>query len=90
MPLQRRTVAALVALLGVSTFSFPFVYSRVASRGPPVDANGPLDPSLLRRGAYVNTGSRDIGRDPDWNAQSGRYEPQRRRQQGEQAEREHH
>lgn len=33
----------------------------------------PLTHAEVRRGAYLNTGSRDVGPDPDWNWKDGTY-----------------
>lgn len=33
----------------------------------------PLSDAQIRRGAYLNTGSKDAGLDPDWDHKTGRY-----------------
>ena len=38
-----------------------------------VHQDDPLTQSQVRRGAFLNTGSRDVGRDPDWDVQTGEY-----------------
>ena len=32
-----------------------------------------LTPTEVRRGPYLNTGSRDVGADPDWDMKAGTY-----------------
>lgn len=32
-----------------------------------------LTPAQVRRGAFLNTGSRDVGKDPDWDFQKGQH-----------------
>ena len=33
----------------------------------------PLTPAQVRRGAFNNSGSKDVGKDPQWDFQTGRY-----------------
>eukprot|EP00965_Chrysotila_dentata_P204977 6182672-Pleurochrysis_carterae.AAC.2 len=37
----------------------------------------PLTPSQVRRGNYLNTSSRDVGPDPDWDHATGMYKGKR-------------
>ena len=37
----------------------------------------PLSSGEIRRGVYLNTGSRDVGPDPDWDLQAGTYKGKR-------------
>ena len=38
-----------------------------------VESDRGLTPAEVRRGAYLNTGSRDAGKDPDWDMKSNLY-----------------
>lgn len=48
--------------------------------------NKALNATQVRRGPYLNTGSRDVGADPDWDAASHTYHgrDRRRRPKGKQ------
>jgi hypothetical protein len=55
-----RTAAAVgtgVALL----FSLPFVLHMTSGVRPRIDTNAPLKPEAVRRGAFNNSGSKDLG-----------------------------
>lgn len=52
--------AGLVCLLGAAFYSFPMVL-HFTSKAPIIDSNQPLKPEAVRRGAFNNSGSRDIG-----------------------------
>ena len=68
-----RGVVWLVVALGASAFAFPFVFAKSKGIGNRVDFSKPLSPSATMRGAYLNTGSRDIGPDPNWDRERGVY-----------------
>ncbi|ACO66156.1 predicted protein [Micromonas commoda] len=56
---KRATAVALVAF-ACCTFSVPFVLSGIS--GPSMYASEkPLDVAAVRRGAFMNSGSKDIG-----------------------------
>lgn len=64
----------LYTLLGCSAFigitaSFPFF--GMAWIGRLSDKDGELTGSQIRRGAFNNSGSRDAGKDPNWNFKTG-------------------
>ncbi|KAL0044523.1 hypothetical protein WJX82_011108 [Trebouxia sp. C0006] len=60
-PSNNKLVAAgLLGFIGLSA-SFPFVFART---GPTVDSSKPLSGQAAVRGAYINSGSKDIGPDP--------------------------
>ena len=52
--------AGLVCLLGAAFYSFPMIL-HFTSKAPIIDSNQPLKPEAVRRGAFNNSGSRDIG-----------------------------
>mmetsp|Transcript_14340 Transcript_14340/g.40820 ORF Transcript_14340/g.40820 Transcript_14340/m.40820 type:complete len:170 (-) Transcript_14340:161-670(-) len=37
------------------------------------DRDDPLTPSQVQRGAFMNSGSKDAGRDPNWDWKNGKY-----------------
>jgi hypothetical protein len=44
---------------------FPFLFSKGQGHNHTL-SNSPLPPTMVMRGAYVNSGSKDIGVDPQW------------------------
>ena len=38
-----------------------------------ITSEKPLTATQVRRGTYINTGSKDVGPDPDWNAKENTY-----------------
>ncbi|KAK4534266.1 hypothetical protein CDCA_CDCA01G0291 [Cyanidium caldarium] len=81
-----RGVVWLVVALGASAFAFPFVFAKSKGIGSSVDFAKPLTPSVTMRGAYLNTGSRDIGPDPNWDRERGVYvSPKMRKEQAQDA-----
>lgn len=63
----------LVAFVG-SMASFPFVYKRYYLGGRNLSTSREALPGqAIVRGAYVNTGSRDIGPDPDYDPSTGTW-----------------
>jgi hypothetical protein len=40
---------------------------------PLISREGALTGSQTMRGPYINSGSRDVGRDPDWDLKRGTY-----------------
>ena len=48
-------------------------HKRLTNGVPLVGSERPLTAAENRRGAYLNTGSRDVGPDPDWNWRNGTY-----------------
>lgn len=72
------TLAATLAGVGV-VFAAPFILLRYTAAGAVTTATPePLANQAVRRGAYINSGSRDAGVDPDWI--DGAYQPRRARQ----------
>ncbi|RYG49073.1 hypothetical protein EON67_07005 [archaeon] len=68
--LRRR--AGLFVMAG--SFALAPFYLRYRNQGNNLTlSDKPLTGSQIMRGAYMNTGSKDVGRDPDWDAATGRY-----------------
>ncbi|KAJ8768169.1 hypothetical protein K2173_021109 [Erythroxylum novogranatense] len=56
-------VATGLVAFAAAGLAFPF-YIASSKRGPVIDSSKPLPPQATFRGPYINTGSRDIGPDP--------------------------
>lgn len=52
-------------------------HKRLTDGVPLVQTERGLAPAEARRGVYLNTGSRDVGRDPDWDMKHNRYKGQK-------------
>ena len=73
---RNRFYAVGLGLLAVGFASAPLVLKRLQdSRGVNLtQKSSSLTGSQVMRGAYLNTGSQDVGADPEW--VGGRYVPQ--------------
>ena len=85
MPMPRRPppprssaplVAGLVGFVGFMC-AVPLLlqrrHARLTGSVPLTGLDRPLSGAEVRRGAYLNTGSRDAGPDPDWDWKNGLY-----------------
>ena len=64
---SNRALAAGLSLAVAAAASFPFVYTRFFAGSKNLTlSDAPLQGQNVMRGAYINTGSKDVGRDPDW------------------------
>jgi hypothetical protein len=61
----------LVAFAGFFAFS-PLLIKKHHTKNLTTSAT-PLGGNAIMRGAYINTGSRDVGPDPDWDWKNGMY-----------------
>ena len=76
------TVAGLVAfvgLMGVVPLLLQRRHMRLQAGVPLAQTERPLAPAEVRRGAYLNTGSKDAGPDPDWDLKANTYKGQKPR-----------
>ena len=48
-------------------------HMRLQNGAPLLTTDRPLSSNEVRRGAYLNTGSKDAGPDPDWDFKAGTY-----------------
>jgi len=59
----------IVAIAGISlcclAFAYPFLFVNKHTKQQRHDPSRPLPPNVSMRGAYINSGSKDIGPDPD-------------------------
>ena len=52
-------------------------HQRLTSGASLVTTERGLTPAEARRGVYLNTGSRDVGSDPDWDMKNNLYKGQK-------------
>ncbi|KAJ7297320.1 hypothetical protein O6H91_17G062700 [Diphasiastrum complanatum] len=57
-------LASGLGIFAAAGLAFPF-FLRVGQTKPIVDSSKPLPPQAVVRGPYVNTGSKDVGPDPN-------------------------
>ncbi|KAG7395189.1 hypothetical protein PHYBOEH_004143 [Phytophthora boehmeriae] len=69
-------VLGFAVVVAAGFFSIPFV-AHFSKRGNFTAQENPLNASQVRRGAYANSGSRDVGADPDWDIATGTYHGRR-------------
>lgn len=72
---SRVRLGLLVGAAGALIFSAPMLLS-LWSSGPVIDSSKPLKPEAVRRGAFNNSGSKDIG--PEYVVNDVLLAPQRR------------
>ena len=63
----------LAACLGLLGFSASLPYAATKWIGHLTDRDEPLTHAQVRRGAFLNSGTRDVGRAPNWDWKNGRY-----------------
>ena len=63
-------VTGCVAFIG---FGFYLPYWATQTIGNLTDRDEPLTAAQVRRGAFLNSGSHDAGKDPNWDWKNGRY-----------------
>ena len=77
MPPRNVVVAGGLALFAVAMAAFPaLAVRRQQSSGAPKNRmmkEGALNDTQMMRGNYMNSGGRDVGRDPDWDFKEGKY-----------------
>lgn len=57
---NRFRTGAFISVIGFTLYSFPML-AHFTSNQPTIDSEKPLKPDAVRRGAFNNSGSRDIG-----------------------------
>lgn len=65
--------STLVAVLGFLGFSCSIPFLAMQWVGRLNDKDDPLTAAQVRRGAFNNSGTRDIGKDPKWDFKRGIY-----------------
>ncbi|KAG8469496.1 hypothetical protein KFE25_005951 [Diacronema lutheri] len=69
-----RVVGGLALFLGVSSMLPFYLHDRQRRlAGNLYSRDKPLSGNQIMRGPYINTGSKDVGPDPDWDHSTGRY-----------------
>ena len=66
-------LGVLAAALGFGSLPLYFHNRHQKLNKPLVRSDQPLTGTQIMRGPYVNSGSKDAGRDPDWDLDTGRY-----------------
>ena len=69
------TLAGLLLFVG-GMASVPLLIRLIQSK-PMISSEDHLTGSQVQRGVFMNTGSKDVGRDPDWNLQTRSWEGKR-------------
>ena len=70
---QRDAYKILLACVGFVGFSASLPYWATQWIDNLNDRDDPLTPAQVRRGAFLNSGSKDAGKDPNWDWKHGRY-----------------
>ena len=77
---QMRNKNVLVGIglvgLGLLGASFPLILTKTRPSNT-ISTDGPLSGQTIMRGPYVNTGSQDIGPDPDYDVKTGTWHGRR-------------
>jgi hypothetical protein len=69
---QRRNV--LIGCLAFTGFAASIPFWAMKWIGPLNSKDDALTPAQVRRGPFLNSGSRDVGKDPKWNFETGTYQ----------------
>ena len=67
------TLAGMLSIIGVMGMLPMWIKWKIAE--PLSSADKSLTGSQIQRGQFMNTGSKDVGRDPDWDAKHAIYKP---------------
>ena len=76
VPRNARAVFGLVAFtsfMGCVPLILHWRHKRLQQGGTMWASDQPLNSTAARRGVYLNTSGKDVGPDPDWNAETGSY-----------------
>lgn len=83
-PMSKQRTANLMVAGGITIFAlamgaYPFyeVQKHKAEANSLSEKEGALSGSQIQRGQYINTGSQDIGRDPDWDFKEHKWRGKR-------------
>ncbi|CAK4079856.1 unnamed protein product [Aphanomyces euteiches] len=70
-------VGGFVVLAGLAMYALPYVVVQAKKGQTTLSKDGPLSTTEIRRGAFLNSGSKDIGPDPDWDHATNTYRGRR-------------
>jgi hypothetical protein len=70
---KNSSTGILVACIGLVSFAGAIPYIATQWIGNLSDRDESLTPAQVRRGAFLNSGSRDAGKDPNWDWKNGTY-----------------
>ena len=65
LPTRNAALAGALVIFGCGCAALPFLLARAAPTNL-YAKEGPLSGSAVSRGPFLNSGSRDAGKDPDW------------------------
>jgi hypothetical protein len=68
-----KTTTTLLGVVGFLGFAMSIPAISMWWVGSLVDRDDPLSAAAVRRGAFLNSGSRDAGLDPKWDLKTGTY-----------------
>lgn len=83
---KAKPVSNLPAVLGLVAFTGAMAvaplylqrrHMRLTQGVPLMASDKPLTDAQVRRGPYLNTGSKDVGADPDWDHKTNTYKGKR-------------
>ncbi|ETV73847.1 hypothetical protein H257_11511 [Aphanomyces astaci] len=70
-------IGGFVLLGGLAMYSLPYFIVKGKQGQNTLAKEGPLSKTEVRRGAFLNSGSKDIGPDPDWSFVTNSYQGRR-------------
>jgi hypothetical protein len=70
---KNSSTGILAACIGLVSFAGLIPYMATQWIGNLSDRDESLTPAQVRRGAFLNSGSRDAGKDPNWDWKNGTY-----------------
>jgi hypothetical protein len=70
---NNKTVMALLGCVALTGLAAAMPYLATKWTGNLNAKDDPLTAAQVRRGAFTNSGTRDVGKDPNWNFQTGTY-----------------
>jgi hypothetical protein len=67
-------IGGAVTVFAICMGAYPFYeVQKHKEHGELLEKEGPLSGSQIQRGQYINTGSQDIGKDPDWDMKNRKW-----------------
>mmetsp|Transcript_20486 Transcript_20486/g.26455 ORF Transcript_20486/g.26455 Transcript_20486/m.26455 type:complete len:89 (-) Transcript_20486:201-467(-) len=74
---RNRAVAVVFTVFAGCMMAFPYFVTKKREGQNMLTQDEGLSATQIRRGAYLNSGSRDVGRDPDWDKQTHEWKGKR-------------
>ncbi|KAF0696543.1 Aste57867_12736 [Aphanomyces stellatus] len=70
-------IGGFVIVAGLASYALPFLVVQGKKGQNTLEKDGPLSTTEIRRGAFLNSGSKDIGPDPNWDFKTNSYKGRR-------------